>query len=90
MFSSYARIIRSPRYCPIWLGQLVSSLGDAVNYIALVITVYRLTGSGLALSTLVVVQVAPVIVAGPVAGTLGLSTARLGTDDEMVREVSIQ
>lgn len=70
MLASYARIIRSPRYFPIWVGQLVSNLGDTVNYIALVVQMYRLTGSGIALSTLVIIQLVPVIVAGPIAGPL--------------------
>ena len=68
MLASYARIIRSPRYFPIWTGQLISNLGDTVNYVALVVDVYRLSGSGIALSTLVIFQVVPVILAGPIAG----------------------
>jgi len=68
--TNYGRVVRSPRYFPIWLGQLVSNLGDTVNYIALVITVYKLTGSGLALSTLVIFQIVPVLIAGPVAGPI--------------------
>jgi MFS family permease len=68
VIASYLRVIRSPRYAPIWLGQLISNLGDTLNYIALVVLVYQLTGSGLALSTLVLVQVVPVLVGGPIAG----------------------
>ncbi len=68
--TNYGRVVRSPRYFPIWLGQLVSNLGDTVNYIALVILVYKLTGSGLALSTLVIFQIVPALVAGPVAGPI--------------------
>ncbi len=70
MLHNYGRVVRSPRYFPIWLGQLVSNLGDTVNYIALVITVYKLTKSGLALSTLVIFQIVPVLIAGPVAGPI--------------------
>ena len=53
-----------------WLGQLVSNLGDTVNYIALVVDVYKLSGSGIALSTLVLFQIVPVILVGPLAGAL--------------------
>lgn len=53
-----------------WLGQLVSNLGDTVNYIALVVDVYKLSGSGIALSTLVLFQVVPVIIIGPLAGAV--------------------
>jgi hypothetical protein len=49
----YLRVIRSPRYFPLWLGQLVSNLGDTLNYVALVVLVFRLGGSGLAVSALV-------------------------------------
>ena len=70
MIGNYLRVIRSPLYFPVWLGQLVSNLGDTVNYIALVVQVYRLSGSGVGLSTLVIVQLVPVIAAGPIAGPL--------------------
>lgn len=53
-----------------WLGQIVSNLGDTVNYIALVVDVYKLSGSGTALSTLVLFQVVPVILAGPLVGAI--------------------
>ena len=46
----YLVILQNRRYFPLWLGQLVSSLGDTLNYIALVIYVYQLTGSGFDLS----------------------------------------
>lgn len=68
--ANYTRIIRSPQYFPIWFGQLISNLGDTVNYVALVVDVFKLTGSGLALSTLVFFQVVPVLVAGPFAGAV--------------------
>ena len=41
----YLTIIQNGRYFPLWLGQLVSSLGDTLNYIAIVIYVFQLTGS---------------------------------------------
>jgi hypothetical protein len=39
----YLRVIRSPRYFPLWLGQIVSNLGDTLNYVALVVLVFRLS-----------------------------------------------
>jgi MFS family permease len=45
-------------------------LGDTVNYIALVVKVYEISGSGIALSTLVLFQIVPVILAGPLAGAI--------------------
>ncbi|MBI2755176.1 MAG: MFS transporter [Chloroflexi bacterium] len=68
--SSYREVVRSPSYFPLWLGQLVSNLGDTLHYIALVILVFRLTGQGLAVAGLVAAEVVPVLLLGPVAGVL--------------------
>lgn len=57
-------------YFPLWLGQLVSSLGDTLNYIALVVYVYQLTGSGFDLSKLSIFQIIPILLIGPVAGVI--------------------
>lgn len=67
---SYAEVARSPRYFPLWLAQLVSAFGDTVNYIALVILIYQLTGSGAAVATLVAVEIGPALLLGPVAGVV--------------------
>jgi predicted MFS family arabinose efflux permease len=48
VFGAYADVIRSRRYFPLWLGQLLSSFGDTLHYIALVVLVFRLSGQGLA------------------------------------------
>jgi MFS family permease len=66
----YLRVIRSPRYFPLWLGQIVSNLGDTFNYVALVVLVFRLSGSGLAVSGLVVTEIVPTLLLGPVAGVV--------------------
>ncbi|MCI0398062.1 MAG: hypothetical protein L0322_24470, partial [Chloroflexi bacterium] len=47
LFAGYARLIRNRRYFPLWLGQLISNLGDTLHYIALVVWVYQRTGSSL-------------------------------------------
>lgn len=67
---SYLEIVQNRRYLPLWLGQLVSSLGDTLNYIALVIYVYRLTGSGFDLSKLAVFQIIPIVLISPLAGVI--------------------
>ncbi len=66
----YARILRNRTYFPLWLGQLVSNLGDTLNYVALVVLVYRLSGSGLAVSTTVVFEIVPVLLVAPFAGVV--------------------
>src|ERR671935_1283236 len=67
---AYGRVIVRPRYFPLWLGQLISSFGDTLHYIALVVLVFRLTGQGLAVAGLVAAEVVPVLVLGPVAGVV--------------------
>jgi MFS family permease len=67
---SYADVARSPSYFPLWLSQLVSNFGDTLHYIALVVLVYELTGEGAAVATLVVIEVVPVLLLGPVAGVV--------------------
>lgn len=67
---SYAEVARSPRYFPLWLAQLVSSFGDTLNYIALVVLMYQLTGSGAAVASLVAVEIVPVLALGPFAGVV--------------------
>src|SRR5712692_2646007 len=66
----YLTIIQNRRYLPLWLGQLVSSLGDTLNYIALVIYVYQLTGSGFDLSKLSIFQIIPILLISPLAGVI--------------------
>lgn len=63
-------MLRSRRYRPLWLGQVVSNLGDTFHYIALVVLLYRLTGSGSALAALALAQIAVTLAAGPVAGVM--------------------
>lgn len=67
---SYADVARSRAYFPLWLSQLVSNFGDTVHYIALVVLVFDLTGSGVAVATLVAAEVVPVPLLAPVAGVV--------------------
>ena len=67
---SYAEVARNPSYFPLWLSQLVSSLGDTLHYIALVVLVYELTGRGAAVALLVAAEVVPILLLGPIAGVV--------------------
>lgn len=67
---SYGQVVRSPAYFPLWLAHLVSNFGDTVHYIALVVLVFDLTGSGVAVATLVAAEVVPVLLLAPVAGVI--------------------
>jgi MFS family permease len=66
----YLRILRSDRYRPLWIAQVVSNLGDVLHYIALVVLIYRLTGSGFALAALALAQIIATLIFGPIAGVI--------------------
>jgi MFS family permease len=70
LFHPYARILGSARYRPLWLAQVVSNLGDTLHYVALVVLLFRLTSSGVALAALALAQIAATLAVGPVAGVL--------------------
>lgn len=67
---TYVEVARSPRYFPLWLGQLVSNFGDTLHYITLVVLVFELTGRGVAIAALVAAEIVPVLLLGPVAGVI--------------------
>ncbi|MBC7223072.1 MAG: MFS transporter [Anaerolineae bacterium] len=52
----------------LWAGQLVSQIGDAFYWLALLITVNDLTGSTKAMGVTSVIVTLPVLVIGPLAG----------------------
>jgi MFS family permease len=70
ILKEYGKIIASPTYFPLWLGQLISNFGDTLNYIALVVLVYKLTGSGLAVSVTVLFEIVPLLLLAPIAGVV--------------------
>ena len=74
--AAYASVIRSPRYFPLWIGQLASSFGDTLHYIALVVLVFQLSGQGLAVAGLVAIEIVPVLLLGPIAGVVIDRTSR--------------
>src|SRR5712692_6417734 len=70
LLKQYQQIISSRSYFPLWLGQLVSNFGDTLNYVALVVLVYRLSESGLAVSLTVILEILPVLLLAPIAGVI--------------------
>ena len=67
---AYRDVARSPSYAPLWAAQLVSSFGDTLHYVALVVLVYELTGRGAAVAVLVAAEIVPVLLLAPVAGVV--------------------
>lgn len=68
--AAYGAVVGSPRYFPLWLGQLVSNFGDTLHYIALVVLVFQLSRQGIAVAGLVAIEILPVLLLGPVAGVV--------------------
>jgi MFS family permease len=67
----FTRLIwRNSNYRNVWLGQVVSEIGDYFNNIAVFSLVISTTGSGLAVTAVMLARAVPAMLAGPVAGVL--------------------
>jgi predicted MFS family arabinose efflux permease len=62
-------VLANPAYRRLFAAQTISRWGDTFNLVALVVLVFRLTGSGLGVAGVVVAEIAPVLLA-PVAGVV--------------------
>lgn len=63
-------ILRRPGFGRFFAARTISQWGDTFNSVALVILVYRVTGSGLGVGTIVLFEVAPVVTLGFLAGSV--------------------
>ncbi len=69
--AGYIELLRSNRnFRMLWLGQVVSQMGDWFNTIALYTIILNLTGSGRAVGLLMVARFVPSFVFGPLSGVL--------------------
>ncbi len=67
----YLEVLRRNRdFRQLWLGQVVSQLGDWFNTIAIYTLVLQLTGSGRAVGLVLVARFLPSVIAGPLAGVV--------------------
>lgn len=73
-----ALLRRRPEFRRIFLAHSISRAGDAFNAVALVVLVFRLTGSGRGVAAIVAFEVAPVLVLGPIAGVVADRYPRRG------------
>ena len=58
----------NPQVRRLWFAQVVSELGDWLNFVALVQLIKHFTPNAQAVGGLIVVQMLPMVVMGPVAG----------------------
>jgi MFS family permease len=67
----YLEVLRSNRnFRQLWLGQVVSQLGDWFDTIALYTLLLNLTGSGRAIGLLLVARFVPSFIVGPLSGVI--------------------
>jgi len=69
-FAGFLRVLRNRNFALLWGGQAISQLGDAVFYIALVWLVVELTGSALAVGTMMILTQVPRLVLQAVGGVI--------------------
>jgi MFS family permease len=65
-----ALVAGNRNYRLLWLGQIVSQLGDWFNSVALYALLLELTGTATSVALMIIVQFLPMAVIGPVAGVV--------------------
>ncbi|MBI4316411.1 MAG: MFS transporter [Chloroflexi bacterium] len=66
----YISLLRNRAFVALWIGESVSAMGDRINTLGLVLLVYELTGSGLAVGALTLAQAVPTLALGLLAGAV--------------------
>ncbi len=66
--SSYPRLFRNRNFMALWIGQMISFIGDYFVYLAIPIVVNRLTGSAMMVGLSLISGAIPALVLGPIAG----------------------
>ncbi|MGI8682522.1 MAG: MFS transporter [Mycobacteriales bacterium] len=61
-------VLGHPGYRRLWAARTVSQWGDTFNFVALALLIYRLTGSGVGVTGVVVAEIAGVLLVAPWAG----------------------
>ncbi len=62
------RVLRNPNFLRLWLGQMISFIGDYFYFLAIPIMVERLTGSAMMVGLSVISSALPMLLLGPLAG----------------------
>ncbi len=87
---NFRRLLRqNPNYRRIWLGQVVSEIGDHFNNIAVFSLALETTRSGLVIAWIMISRALPVVLAGPIAGVVldRLDRKRVMIASDLVRAV---
>ncbi len=68
--TSFAEVLRNRNFLALWLGQVISQIGDSFTFLALLITVNRLTGSTASMGVMMISLTLPQLVFSFLAGVL--------------------
>ncbi len=68
MSSASWRVLRRPNFLRLWIGQMISFIGDYFYFLAIPIMIERLTGSAMMVGLAVISSALPMLLLGPVAG----------------------
>jgi DHA3 family macrolide efflux protein-like MFS transporter len=68
--ASFADVLRNRNFLALWLGQVISQIGDSFTYLALLITVNRLTGSTVAMGAMMISLTLPPLLLSFFAGVI--------------------
>ncbi len=66
----YVRLALDSSFSALWMGQLISALGDRIHQVALVFVVYDATDSALAVGAVFLAATLPNLLFSPIAGAL--------------------
>jgi len=66
----FSEVLRNRDFLALWLGQVISQIGDSFTYLALLITVNRLTGSTVAMGFMVISLTLPQLIFSFLAGVV--------------------
>ena len=66
--NAYRRLFGNRSFVALWVGQMISFIGDYCNYLAIPIMVNRLTGSAMMVGLAVMATALPALLLGPIAG----------------------
>lgn len=86
--SSFAHLLgRNRNYRNLWLGQVVSEIGDHFNSIAVLSMALHMTGSGATVGGAMLARVAPALLAAPLAGVVldRLDRRRVMISSDLIR-----
>ncbi len=68
--ASFAEVLRNRNFLALWLGQVISQIGDSFTFLALLITVNRLTGSTASMGLMMISLTLPQLIFSFLAGVL--------------------